>query len=134
MRSTKITFSWAEGGEYSFDLPLKEVEQLESDTGFGVQMLLYRIQQGQHFSKEPRLTILYGLLGAGMATVKARSLVKQWVDDRPGKERDLPAQTILMAWMLGAPEGKKADELKTEIEGMAPADSTSAQSTEPVQL
>lgn len=133
MRLTAITIPWADG-EFTFDLRLKEVRALQEKTGLGPAVILMRIQSGEWKVDDYRETILQGLLGGGMSAPEASKLVRLWVDERPAQESLLPAQAILMAWIMGAPQPKKANPPKMENETeMAPAASTSAQfmETEP---
>jgi hypothetical protein len=130
MRLTAITIPWADG-EFTFDLRLKEVRALQEKTGLGPAVILMRIQSGEWKVDDYRETILQGLLGGGMAAPEASKLVRLWVDERPAQESLLPAQAILMAWIMGAPQPKKASPSKTENEtATAPAASTSTQSME----
>jgi hypothetical protein len=131
MRLTAITLPWADG-EFTFDLRLGEIRKLQDKTGVGPAVILNRIQTDQWKVDDYRETILQGLLGGGMEAGQARTLIKDWVDERPAKESLLPAQMILMAWLVGAPQGKKtAPETDSETT-MALAGSTSTQSMEPV--
>lgn len=130
MRTTATTIEWADG-EYKFDLRLKEVRNLQEKTGLGPAMIAHHLATGEWKVDHYRETILQGLLGGGMDAPKANALVRQWVDDRPARESLLPAQAILLAWINGAPEQKKAEAPKSETMTTEPAASTSEQSTEP---
>lgn len=133
MRLTAITIPWADG-EYTFDLRLKEIRALQEKTGLGPAVILTRIQIGEWKVDDYRETILQGLLGGGMAAPEASKLVRLWVDDRPAQESLLPAQAILMAWIMGAPQSKKDDPPETINETeTVPAASTSTESMEQVQ-
>lgn len=127
MRPTAITMPWADG-EFTFDLRLGEVRKIQDKTGVGPGVVLMRLQSDQWKVDDYRETIMQGLLGYGMPVEKVRTLVHDWVDERPAKESLLPAQAILMSFIVGGPEGKK-DAPKTESETtMAPDGSTSTQS------
>jgi hypothetical protein len=132
MRLTAITIPWADMEECTFDLRLGEIRKLEDKTGLGAPVILHHLQTDQWKVDHFRETILQGLLGGGMPIEQARKLVSKWVDGRPARESILPAQAIIMAYILGAPQGKK-DPLETDGEatGTAPDDSTSAEFTEP---
>lgn len=91
-------------------------------------MLLHRLQTGEWKVDDYRETILQGLLGGGMSAAEARKLVKTWVDDRPAKESILPAQSILMAFWVGAPQPKKANAPKKKAPETEQDGSTSARS------
>lgn len=136
MRLTAITLPWADNVDpgYTFDLPLKQVRALEEKCNAGVPLILMRIQTDQYRVDDFRETILQGLLGAGMSALEAAALVKKWVDDRPAKESLTVAQAILMAWIMGVPQQKKAVAPKRKKRTMtAPIVSTSVQSMEEVQ-
>jgi hypothetical protein len=128
VRLTAITLAWADA-DYTFDLPLKQVRILQEITGVGPGVLLARLQTNNYKVDDFRETILQGLIGGGMGTLEASTLVKRYVDGRPACESLLPAQAVLMAWIMGAPrsEKKKRDKpLATRPDG-----STSPESTEP---
>lgn len=130
MRATAITIPWADA-EYTFDLRLGEVRKLQEKTGLGPAVLLVNLQSGNWKVDDYRETILQGLLGGGMSAPDAAKLIKAWVDERPAKESLMPAQAILMAFIVGAPTGKKnGRKTRTTTE---PAASTSHPSTEPAQ-
>lgn len=130
MRQTAITIEWADG-EFTFDLRLGEVRNLQEKTGLGPPLILHNLQNNQYKVDDFRETILQGLIGGGKSAEEARKLVKKWVDDRPAKESLLPAQMILMSWIVGAPKGK-ATAPKTNETTTAPDDSTSTQYMEQV--
>lgn len=131
MRLTAITFPWADG-EFTFDLRLGEIRKLQEKTGIGPGVILQHLQTGEWKVDDYRETILQGLLGGGMSAPDAAKLVKNWVDERPAKESLIPAQTILMAFILGAPQGKKGKATKTKKRTTAPVASTSTPSMEQV--
>ena len=117
---------------YTFDLPLKQVRALEEATGFGCGMLLLRLQDQSFKVNDFRETILQGLIGGGLPPLKAAALVQQYVDDRPAAESILPAQAILMAWMIGAPK-KAGEPPETPAPMTGREGSTLPQSTAPEQ-
>lgn len=131
MRLTAITFEWADG-EYTFDLKLGEVRKLQDKTGLGPAVILRDLQNENWKVDHYRETLLQGLLGGGMDAKQANKLVREWVDERPAQESIIPAVTVLMSWILGAPEPKKevAPQMESEAE-TAPGASTTALSTEP---
>jgi hypothetical protein len=131
MRITAIEIPWADG-EFKFDLRLGEIRNLQEKTGIGPPVILQRLQNDQWKVDDYRETILQGLMGGGRTAKEASELVKKWVDNRPAVESILPAQSILLSWLVGVPEKKpEAVETQTEAE-TAPAASTSPQSTDQV--
>ena len=128
MRLTAITFEWADG-EYTFDLKLGEIRKLQDKTGLGPAVILRDLQSDSWKVDHYRETILQGVLGGGMAAKDTNKLVKDWVDERPAAESLLPAQSILLAWIVGAPQPKKEEAPKDQNEtATAPAVSTSTPS------
>lgn len=105
MRPTAIELDFA-GGRYWFDLPLKSVRMIEDKTGGGVCVALYRLQSDLWRVADYRETILWGLIGAGMAVPDATRLVTQWVDDMPARDSVLIAIAVIMAFVNGAPKAK----------------------------
>lgn len=130
MRLTEIEIEWA-GGTHKFDLKLGNVRALQEKTGIGPGVIHERLIAGQWKVDDYRETILQGLLGAGMAAPEASKLVRTWVDERPAKESLLPAQAIILSFIMGAPPAKKAPALKKKKKTTARAGSTSGRSTEP---
>jgi hypothetical protein len=132
MRLTAISFPWADQEEVTFDLPLGEVRKLQEKTGAGPPVILSRIVNDTWMVDDYRETILQGLLGAKMPAKEAAALVREWVDQRPAKESLIPAQAILLAFIMGAPEKKPvAVETGSKDPAMAPENLTSSQSMEP---
>jgi hypothetical protein len=92
---------------------------------------LMRLQSGEWKVDDYRETLLQGLLGGGMSALDANKLIRKWVDDRPAKESLMPAQAVLLAWIMGVPTEKKAEAPETMTPETEPGASTSAPSTEP---
>ena len=90
--------------DYSFRLGYGEFVELQEKTGCGPFFLLNRMQQGGWMVEDVSNTIRLGLIGAGMEPVKAKKLVKRYVEDRPPLENVELAVIILTAGLLGAPE------------------------------
>lgn len=130
MRLTQITIPWADG-EYAFDLKLGNVRAVEEKTGLGLVEIYESLHSGKWKVDHIREVLLQGLLGGGFAVDGARKLILKWVDNRPAQEGLLPAQSIILAWLVGAPQGKtKTPETQSEVGLVQPA-STSANSMEP---
>lgn len=132
MRLTQITIPWADG-EFKFDLKLGNVRAVEEKTGLGLAEIYEALHVGKWKIDHIREVLLQGLMGGGLESDQARKLIHTWVDNRPAKEGILTAQTVILAWMLGAPQGKtETSETQSEASVVQPA-STSAKSTEPAQ-
>lgn len=130
MRPTAIELDFA-GARHWFDLPLKSVRMVEDKTGGGVCVALYRLQTDHWRVADYRETILWGLIGAGMAVPDATRLVTQWVDDMPARDSVLIAIAVIMAFVNGAPKANpNAGKAKaTKGKTMATGASTSSPST-----
>ncbi len=118
-RNASITFEWADG-EYTFRLPIAQVEELQEKTGCGPYFLFNRIAEGQWRIADLRETIRLGLIGGGLEPIKARTLVLRYVDDRPYAESIKPAQAILGAALIGAPDGEKPGKPKRQRKAASP--------------
>lgn len=129
MRLTAVELAWADNTDpgYTFDLGhLKQVRALQEKTGLGPPVILARLHGDQWKIDDYRETILQGLVGGGMEPIKAAALVKQYVDDRPAAESLLVAQGILMAYIVGLPQGKPPTPETQSETTTAPVVSTSA--------
>jgi hypothetical protein len=105
-RSANIALEWADG-EYPFRLAIKQIEELQEKTDCGPYTLLQRISDGSWRLADMRETLRLGLIGGGMDPLKALGLVKRYVDDRPLLENIPHARAVLMAALMGAPDGEK---------------------------
>lgn len=133
-RNASIILEWADG-EYPFRLPLGQLRELQENTDCGPLFLFNRIIAGQWRIDDLRETIRLGLIGGGMEPAKAHTLVKRYVDDRPFTESIKPAQAILGAALIGAPDGEKPGKAKrqrTAAKVSPTEDSALPPSTEPL--
>lgn len=104
-RSGAITFDWADGA-HTFRLAIGQLRELQEKCDAGPQVLLRRLSDGSWRVDDVRETIRLGLVGGGAAPTRALDLVRVYVDDRPLLENVGPAQAILMAALVGAPDGE----------------------------
>lgn len=133
-RNASIALEWADS-EYVFRLPLGQLRELQEKTDCGPLFLFNRIVAGQWRIDDLRETIRLGLIGGGMEPAKAHTLVKRYVDDRPFTESIKPAQAILGAALIGAPDGEKPGKAKRQRTAAKPSqteDSPLPPSTEPL--
>lgn len=114
-RNASITIDWADG-TYDCRLPIAQIEELQEKTDCGPYFLFNRIASGQWRIADLRETIRLGLIGGGMEPPKARTLVERYVDNRPYAESIKPAQAILGAALIGAPDGEKPGKRKAARE------------------
>lgn len=112
-RNASITIDWADG-THTFRLPIAQIEELQEKTDCGPYFLFNRIVTGQWRIADLRETIRLGLIGGGMEPPKARTLVERYVDNRPYAESIKPAQAILGAALIGAPDGEKPGKAKRQ--------------------
>ncbi|MBB3972782.1 gene transfer agent family protein [Hansschlegelia beijingensis] len=119
MARGETTFDWADG-EYTFALPLGQVEELQEKVGCGPYSLLRRLQDGTWQQSDIRETLRLGLIGGGQVKpVEAMRLVRAYVDERPLLE-NVPAATAVILAALVTPEnepqpgGGEAEEATTE--------------------
>ncbi len=134
-RDCSTTFSWADG-EYTFRLKLGQVRELQEKCDAGPRELAIRLASGKERVDDVRETIRLGLIGGGLTPEQALKLVKRYVDERPFVESIMPAQAILSAWLVGAPDEEPGKAEAVETRGESPSypegNSASPPSTEPV--
>lgn len=101
MANGRIELAWGDG-DHAFNIAkLGQVFELEDKCGCGVQEVFNRLREGRWKFVDVRETIRLGLIGGGLEPVKALTLTKRYVDERPWAESVLTAQMILMAAIVG---------------------------------
>jgi hypothetical protein len=124
-RDGSTTFDWADG-TYKFRLGIGECRELQEKTDCGPYELLRRVDSGTWRIDDLVETIRIGLIGGGLAPVKAKRLVDRYCG--PPFIPDLaPARAILMAALVGAPDGEKPGKRKA---AKAAADAPPSSQTE----
>ncbi|QEN86878.1 gene transfer agent family protein [Labrys sp. KNU-23] len=112
----KTTFTWADG-QYSFALPLGQLEELQEKADCGPLALLERMRNGTWREADLRQTIRLGLIGGGLEPTAALRMVERYVyPARPLMEGLLPAQSILAAALWGVEDDQPG---KDQADGMA---------------
>ena len=134
-RKAKIDLTWADG-EYTFRLPIAQLEELQEKCGAGPPAIFQRLCASSWMVRDVRETIRLGLIGGGMAPAKALSLVQRYVDERPLGENAPTAQAILLAAIIGVedePVGKAeaAKEDQTAASPSPPSTDSAQQSDSP---
>lgn len=130
MRPTAVTMPWGDG-EYTFDLPLGMIREVEDKCGAGVFVVFGRFAGQACSATDIREVIRCGLIGGGLTPSEARSRVALYVDERPLIESLPVALAVLEGLILGAPS-PKPDEVAENPQKPAKADaSTLLASTEP---
>jgi hypothetical protein len=97
-------------GEYVFRLGWGEILKLQEARDTGPYVVLDRLLTGRWLFEDIADVIRIGLIGGGLDPIKARKMVREYVEARPPIENLGLAQSILGAAMVGAP-----DELVGEI-------------------
>lgn len=133
-RQAQVSLVWGDG-EYTFRLSLLGTIELEEKCDAPWTVIQRRVEAGEYKRSDLRETIRLGLIGGGMEPTKAMTLVKRYVDDRPGAESWMPARLILHAAIFGFVEDAKEDVApagKPEAAPVTPPSvSTPPASTEP---
>lgn len=105
MRDGRIEFDWADG-TYSFRLAWGQLAELQEKCDAGPYVVLQRLHSGAWRIEDITNIIRLGLIGGGSQPAAALKLVRAYVEDRPPMENLIPAQVILSASLMGAPEEK----------------------------
>lgn len=105
MRDATVTFDWADG-TYSFRLAWGQLAELQEKCDAGPYVVLQRLHSGEWRVEDISNIIRLGLIGGGMEPSPALKLTRTYVEARPPMESLIPAQVILSAALMGAPEEK----------------------------
>lgn len=103
MRDARIEFDWADG-TYSFRLAWGQLGELQEKCDAGPYVVLQRLHSGAWRIEDITNIIRLGLIGGGLQPSAALKLVRAYVEDRPPMENLIPAQVVLSAALMGAPE------------------------------
>jgi hypothetical protein len=103
MRDGRIEFDWADG-TYSFRLAWGQLAELQEKCDAGPYLVLNRLHNGAWRIEDITNIIRLGLIGGGLQPSAALKLVRSYVEGRPPMENLIPAQVILSASLMGAPE------------------------------
>lgn len=91
--SAEVLLKWADG-EYTFRLRIKEIDELQRICGAGVGDIAMRVVHGRPYYRDMYDTIRLGLIGGGLAPVKAKELVDMYVDGRPIADLNDPSSPL----------------------------------------
>ncbi len=122
MRDARVTFDWADG-TYSFRLAWGQLEELQEKCDAGPYVVLQRLHSGAWRVEDITNIIRLGLIGGGMEPSPALKIARLYVEARPPMENLIPAQAILSAALMGAPEEKVG-----EVDAANPEESSSTNS------
>ena len=103
MRDATVTFDWGDG-THSFRLAWGQLAELQEKCDAGPYVVLQRLHSGAWRIEDISNIIRLGLIGGKMEPVAALKLVRTYVEARPPMENLVPAQVILSAALMGAPE------------------------------
>ncbi|SOC93553.1 Phage tail tube protein, GTA-gp10 [Rhizobium sp. AN5] len=109
MRDARVTFDWADG-TYSFRLAWGQLEELQEKCDAGPYVVLQRLHSGAWRVEDISNIIRLGLIGGGMEPSPALKISRLYVEARPPMENLIPAQAILSAALMGAPEENVGEE------------------------
>ncbi|MBM7322430.1 gene transfer agent family protein [Agrobacterium sp. S2] len=103
MRDATVTFDWADG-THSFRLAWGQLAELQEKCDAGPYVVLQRLHSGEWRVEDISNIIRLGLIGGGLEPSPALKLTRAYVEARPPMESLIPAQVILSAALMGAPE------------------------------
>lgn len=103
MRDATVTFDWGDG-THSFRLAWGQLASLQEACDAGPYVVLQRLHSGEWRVEDISNIIRLGLIGGGLEPSPALKLTRTYVEARPPMESLIPAQVILSAALMGAPE------------------------------
>lgn len=101
-RDASLTIDWADGS-HTFRLGIREWEQIDETCEIGPLELFRVMNAGTWRFKHLREVIRLALIGGGMEPIKALSLVRTYVEQRPPLESALLCEAIVKVGVMGAP-------------------------------
>ncbi|MCZ7451034.1 gene transfer agent family protein [Agrobacterium rhizogenes] len=119
MRSARIELDWGDG-TYTFRLAWGQLIELQEKCDAGPYVILQRLQTGAWQIEDISNVIRLGLIGGGMTAVDALKKTRAYVEAFPPMDNLLPAQGILAAALMGAP-----DEAVGEADAAIPKENSS---------
>jgi hypothetical protein len=102
-RDGSISFDWADD-HHTFRLGLGEISELQEKCDAGPVFIYARLQTGQAKLEDVTETLRIGLIGGGMAPVKAKKLVERYVIDYGFLRNVDAAIKVLTPFLEGVPE------------------------------
>jgi hypothetical protein len=114
-RDASVLVAWA-GGEHLFKLGIGQLIKLQEACDCGPMQHLARLRDGTWRVADVVEPIRWGLVGGGMDVAEANRLIKQYVHDTPLAQHALPAQAILIAALVGAPDEPVEDKSSPKAE------------------
>jgi hypothetical protein len=102
-RDARITEDFADG-TYEFCMNYGAIRMLQEARDMGPLFIWGLLEANAWRVEDIREIIRCGLIGGGMAPVKANKMVTMYVEERPIMENAALARRILGAGLIGAPE------------------------------
>lgn len=112
-RDASIALDWADG-TYQFRLAWAQIGELQEKCNAGPFEILRRLSVGTWRVEDISNVLRLGLIGGGMEPVPALKLVRLYVEARPPMENLLPAQAVMSAGLMGAPDEDDVKKNSTE--------------------
>ncbi|MFN3746704.1 MAG: gene transfer agent family protein [Hyphomicrobiaceae bacterium] len=106
-----VTLDWADG-TYAFRLSLAGIEELEEKLDLSVFTLAHQLRLREARLKGIVETLRIGLIGGGMEPVRALTLVRRYVDERPIDENRDTAYAVVLAGLARVGPGELAEAKK----------------------
>lgn len=122
-RSGSVGFVWGDGF-HKFRLAVAQLEELEEKTGIGAEEILRRINAGTWHIAHLREPIRIGLIGGGMKPELAYKLVQRYASDPPFAHLIDTARAIMMAALIGAPDGERPGKRRAAKDAGEPMESS----------
>lgn len=113
-RDASIALDWADG-TYQFRLAWAQIAELQEKCNAGPFEILRRLSVGAWRVEDISNVLRLGLIGGGMEPVPALKLVRLYVEARPPMENLLPAQAVMSAGLMGAPDEDDVKKNSTEM-------------------
>lgn len=109
MRSARLELDWGDG-TYEFRLAWGQLIELQEKCDAGPYVILQRLQTGAWQMQDINNVIRLGLIGGGMSAADALKKTRAYVEAFPPFENLIPAQVILGAALMGAPDETVGEE------------------------
>lgn len=119
MRSARLELDWGDG-TYEFRLAWGQLIELQEKCDAGPYIVLQRLQTGAWQMQDISNVIRLGLIGGGLSAIEALKKTRAYVEAFPPLDNLMPAQAILAAALMGAP-----DETVGEGDAAIPKESSS---------
>lgn len=131
-RTASVELNFADG-KHAFRLRIAELIELQEKCDAGPAYIRQRLISGHYLVQDVRETIRLGLIGAGMPSPEAVSLVARYVDEKPLEDNIMLAEIIVTAAVIGVEdEDIPKSEGETEEPPISPqANSASGKSSDP---